>query len=286
VGDTTLELQWRAAAAVVRRAPEQAGRMRLARKLHARLRAPSSPLRSQVDGLSVELDLADRIQAEFFLFGGWEPGIRNTLVAHLPDGGVFVDVGANVGFATMSVARRTIGRGVSIHAFEPHPQNVARLRSTLRLNPRIEPMVQVNEAALGAQEGELRLALGGESFHHHLSDRGDLPVRVERLDSYVERNGIARIDCLKLDVEGGEVQVLRGAQRLLEERRIGLVVCEVLDPLLQRSGTSASELTGLLLSAGYAPVVLENFSQRLAGVVRANAERPVMDGDIAFFPIT
>lgn len=122
---------------------------------------------------------------------------------------VFFDIGANVGFFTLLAAKA----GAAVHAFEPEPLNLSRLRANLRLNPEIVGKVTVWPLALGARTGEVDFGRPLSDNYGHSSllvDEGfeRIRVRMERfgdldLDPTAER-------VFKIDVEGAEQQVLEG----------------------------------------------------------------------------
>ena len=129
-----------------------------------------------------------------------------------------LDVGANAGqFATMMIGALE-GCDVTLHCFEPARETFAALTARLGSDPR----VRLNKMALGAQKGELPLFYDEPgshiaSLHKRRLDFRDIEfdksetVPVDTLDAYCSANVPGPIDLLKLDVEGHELEVLRGA---------------------------------------------------------------------------
>ena len=146
-------------------------------------------------------------------------------------GGVLLDVGANYGSYAEYLSR--IAPTARIHAFEPHPSTFRRLSQ--HLSGRNVTLVQ---EALSDRGGELELfdfADGDGSTQASLSQEavGFFADRVVRhairsttLDAYLEREGIERVDFLKIDTEGFDLNVLKGAERAIRERRIGMIQFE------------------------------------------------------------
>jgi FkbM family methyltransferase len=170
-------------------------------------------------------DPTDPLQREAMLTGRWDSQAARLLAAALPPSGTMFDVGANVGLASLSVGALSYGRGVTIHAFEPSVTNLAQLRLNASANQWLD--LRISACAVGASAGEARLVLGEESGHHHVAPNGSesgRTVRVITLDDYAAEHDVARIDALKMDVEGYELSVLRGCERLLAERRIGMIL--------------------------------------------------------------
>lgn len=140
---------------------------------------------------------------------------------------VLCDVGANKGQFLSLVLRELEGRSVQVHAFEPGAETFA----VLTQNVGHRPNLHLNRLALGDKPGTGTLHYGEAgsglaSLTRRRLDHFGLPfdrsesVPVETLDNYCARSGVERIDWLKLDVEGHELEVLKGAERLLAEHRI------------------------------------------------------------------
>ena len=134
------------------------------------------------------------------------------LRAHTPSGGVFVDVGANVGTYAMVLARHVGAKGRVI-AIEPHPVTFARLS----FNNAASGFTQVNlvAAAAGPADGELMIETDGDNLGASHIVRGAAArdaIRVPswRLQRILEEAGVSEVDALKIDVEGFEDRVLTG----------------------------------------------------------------------------
>jgi len=134
------------------------------------------------------------------------------LRAHTPIGGVFVDVGANVGTYAMVLARH-VGASGKVIAIEPHPVTHARLAFNRCASGFTQ--VQLVAAAAGASDGELMIATDGDNLgasHIVSGDRPGNAIRVPslRLQRILDDAGVDYVDALKIDVEGFEDRVLTG----------------------------------------------------------------------------
>lgn len=146
---------------------------------------------------------------------------------------VIFDVGANVGTYAASASGRLRGRDAHIHCFEPSVVAFEKLEGNLtRLG-----QIRANNYALGEVAGSRTLyadrpGSGLASLtERHLDYLGiqfghTETVRVSTVDAYCAEHGIERIHLLKMDVEGHELDVLKGARRMLAERRVDVLTFE------------------------------------------------------------
>ena len=134
------------------------------------------------------------------------------LRAHTPPGGVFVDLGANVGTYAMVLARH-VGAVGTVIAVEPHPVTHARLAFNNKASGYTQ--TRLVAAAAGAADGELMIETdGGNLGASHIVEgtAGANAIKVPslRLQRILEDNAITRVDALKIDIEGFEDRVLTG----------------------------------------------------------------------------
>ena len=164
------------------------------------------------------------------LITGFEVNERRFLRRFLSVGMTVVDVGANAGLYSM-LASKSVGASGRVVSFEPSPRERARLESHLRLNRCRN--VTVEPVALGDAAGEAELFVvdghetGCNSIHPADGISGHrLRVPVRRLDDYLAGGGFARVDFVKMDIEGGELSALRGAESMFQSAR-PVLLCEI-----------------------------------------------------------
>jgi FkbM family methyltransferase len=188
------------------------------------------------DGSRLRVDLRNRMQARSFWSGEWDwPLVRRLLELVQPDHGV-VDVGANIGFYSVPLARRL--RTGRLWCFEPLEANVARLRENLEANG-VLAVASTIRSALGAVSGdvELQRERGSATGNAAVVETGDEGlterVPIARLDDVADSLGIGECHLLKIDTEGGELDVLHGARDFLARHRP--VVAAELNPYWMRA---------------------------------------------------
>jgi FkbM family methyltransferase len=200
----------------------------------------------------------------------------------LPEDGVVFDVGAHAGQMTKLFA--IMAPKGKVFAFEPGAYALAILRPMLRLRGR--GRIVVEPIAFGAKPGTLTLstpikrsgslgfglshlgqgAEGGRVYSHE--------VTVETIDRYVAAKGLNRLDLIKADIEGWEMQLLLGAPETLARLR-PVVFLEVVDSYLARAGDSRAALWAFMRERDYRP-------HRLAPGLPAFD--PEADGDVVWVP--
>jgi FkbM family methyltransferase len=147
-----------------------------------------------------------------FLLGTYEPPQARALGELVEDGDVVCDVGAHMGYFA-AIASLQTGPTGRVHAFEPRPLNSDLLRRHVRINALDN--VDTMQAAVGQATGQARFESRTGTGTGHLSDDGDLVVRVVALDDLRDAGHLPRLDVLRIDAEGAEAAVLSGASRVI-----------------------------------------------------------------------
>jgi FkbM family methyltransferase len=179
---------------------------------------------------------------------GFEADFFELADALLGGGGVFIDIGANHGLLSFGLAGRHADK-ISFHLFEPNPRMLPSLQRSLALYPAMQ--CTLNATALSDRAGQVGFLI--EEEHSGMSRvvaTGGVTVASVTLDDYLDRAQIDVVGLVKIDVEGHELGVLRGARASLVSRRIQGVYFEYCEKWLKRTHPP-SELIDFLESAGY-----------------------------------
>jgi FkbM family methyltransferase len=180
-------------------------------------------------GGELRVSLDDYVGRAIFFFGDLDPKITWILKRLLYPGDRVLDVGANVGLLTLWMSR-LVGPQGFVHAFEPNPVLCQILNDTFARNATMN--VKLHSIALGSSSGQVKLHVptgnfGGGSLVRKTGQTAQIhTVSVMKLDDVVVRESISKIALIKLDVEGFELEVLRGARRVVQELRPAAILFE------------------------------------------------------------
>lgn len=202
-------------------------------------------------GEKMKCDPFDAVGRALFREGVFEPETLTLFERLVPVGGVVLDVGAHVGQYAIR-ASSLVGPGGRVHAFEPDTRTMAVLKGNIRRNGLKN--VALHSCCLSDRPGEATFYsarsdnVGGASLRPNPSSSGySRSVQVSTLDAVAASE--PRIDLVKIDVEGAELLVLRGAQAALELHRPCLIV--ELSVNSSPFGYTSGELVAWLDAHGY-----------------------------------
>jgi FkbM family methyltransferase len=171
-------------------------------------------------GFTILLDM--QVDKDYWL-GTYEPELQSALSELIPANAVIFDVGANIGYVSLLLAKAA-GETGKIFAFEALPSNVEQLRRNLVLNGK-EAQVTVISSAVTQTSGPVRFlvhasgGMGKAAGSAGREDRYQSEVTVPgiSLDEFVYGQGNPPPQVVKMDIEGGEVMALKGMHRVLTE---------------------------------------------------------------------
>lgn len=222
-------------------------------------RGPTTQVTRQ--GVRWELDLREGIDFSIWLLGSFEPETVRCYQQIIRPGDVVLDIGANIGAHTPHLAK-SVGAAGKVFAIEPTDYAYAKLSRNVALNPALAGRIHCRQLLLGDTDAPgaptaplySSWPLKDEAGTHHLH-QGKLMTtagaRALTLDSALAAEGLDRLDCIKLDIDGAECAMLRGARMTLT-RWHPVIVMELAPYVLEEKDTSLGELIGLLQAYGYA----------------------------------
>lgn len=199
------------------------------------------------------------------VYNRWaEYDVIKKIVELLTPKSTYIDVGANIGDTTIIAAAYTRGK---IYAFEPSPVAYPRLLENIRLNG-LGDQISAEKYAVSDTDGIISFTetRASETSHIGTGEGKLLKVKSRTLDSYAEEKNIRMIHLLKIDVEGFEVLVLKGAESLLSQHRIKHIIME-LNANGRSHGYSNSDVVKFLKDFGYRIQNLpENIDERIMNI--------------------
>jgi len=221
-------------------------------------RGPDAQVRR--GGINWHLDLREGIDFSIWLLGAFEPETVRCYKRLLKAGDVVLDIGANIGAHTLPMASMVGNRG-KVYAFEPTDYAFAKLMENRSLNPGVLPLIQCLQCMLvvtevaGAPTPKLYSSWPlkpDEGLHklHQGRLMATAGAEARTLDSVVRSLDLRRVDCIKLDIDGFECKMLRGAGEVLRRWK-PVIIMELAPYALEEQGASLGELLELLNGYGY-----------------------------------
>jgi FkbM family methyltransferase len=184
----------------------------------------------------------------------YEERFHLALMNGIQKGDTVWDIGANVGFYTEKFAQ-IVGDAGKVIAFEPSPDAAEKVREISNSYP----VVRLVQAAVSDSPGEayFDVSSGGDSVTNHLigeakeDEASQVAVEVTTGDVFSEANGVP--DVIKIDVEGFEIEVIRGMKELLRDNKLRAIYCEVHFGVLESRGqaTAPVEIEKQLQKSGF-----------------------------------
>jgi FkbM family methyltransferase len=220
---------------------------------------PMAPVWYQLEPhIRMHLDPADLGPLIILETGEYEPVSVAMIAEHLGAGATLIDVGADIGYYSLKGAT-LVGPTGHVIAVEPNPEALQRMRVNLAASG--ANTVAVAPVACSDAEGTLDLYVApyantGETSLSKANASQDgaishtYKVRVRPLDDIVRESGVTRVDAIKIDVEGAETLVLKGAVQTLD-RYHPMLLIEIVERQLVAMGTSSAQLRELLRAHGY-----------------------------------
>ena len=211
------------------------------------------------DGITYDLDLAQGIDFAIFLGNIYERQTKTALRKLVAPGSLVLDIGANIGAHTLHLAKLA-GPAGRVMAFEPTDFAFRKLSRNLELNPSLAARVQAYHCFLTASDGtsvpdaiysswplEKQAGLHAKHLGREMKTE---QAQARSLDSMLSEHADRKVQLVKLDVDGFECDVLRGATAMLRDMR-PVFVMELAPYVLEERGSSLDELLSFFVPNGY-----------------------------------
>ncbi len=215
------------------------------------------------------IDKDDRVVSLSLLLNGvWEEYETRLFKTYLKKGDVVLDIGANIGNNTL-VAAEVVGSLGRVYAFEPDPKNFALLKKNIEANG-YQNVVLVNKA-LSDKNGKGKLFLSVENNHGDFrifgtgDGRKSIGIDLITLDSYFGSK-IPKINVIKIDVQGAEALVIKGATKTLAKQKKLTLFTEFWPMALRQSGSSAREYADILVKNKFKLYEIDTVNKRTSKV--------------------
>jgi FkbM family methyltransferase len=261
----------------------------LRKKLCSWLVAPpnGSTICPTLFGVDILVDPLDWIGKSIYYYGEYEAGTRSVLKDFLHTGDVFLDVGAYIGFHACVVAK-FVGESGLVYAIEPNPEIYKILLTNIHINKltNVSPL----KIALGAEDSETRIYgydrtnRGAASLirPQDINEESGKLVRVTTVDKLIENGQLRVPNLIKIDVEGFELEVLKGAKTLLEGSQAPMLCLEYSRLHPQSRGTTRDIYTFIKSVNDYSLYRLKKGKGVPSELVRISREQELPDHDDVF----
>lgn len=174
-------------------------------------------------GINFELDLNEGIDLHLFLFGNFQKHITENQCIDINENATIIDVGANTGVISLIFAQKAANGHV--YAFEPTDYAIKKMHTNLDLNPQLRERITLTQCFVSDKEKDssdlkaysswpIRSSKEKHNIHRGV-DMTTPDVPSITLDGYCEKNGIAKVDLMKIDTDGHELGVLNGAGQMI-----------------------------------------------------------------------
>jgi FkbM family methyltransferase len=202
------------------------------------------------DGIKYEIDLSEGIDLSLFLFGTFQKHVSQNRYLSLPRDAVVFDVGANSGTMALQFAK-SVPSG-KVYAFEPTFYAFSKFIKNLELNPELaQRIVPIQTFVSSGTSGETTIKayaswkVGGvvKEAQHHVHggiEKSAAGISAISLDDFCEQYKIQRLDFIKIDTDGHELEVLKGARKVIS-KFTPTIIFEIGQYVMNERGISFSD---------------------------------------------
>lgn len=225
------------------------GRFEVVQNFGRRMRSPLKSDNVEIDGHKMFLDSLDSLRLS--INGVYEEFETEIVKKIIKKGDVVIDVGANIGYYTLIFAK-LVGQEGKVFAFEPEPTNFNILKKNVKINE-YENVILINKA-VSNKTGKMTLDLdeinkGGHSISKNNSEK-TIEIESTKLDDYFKTYD-GNINFIKLDIEGAEVEAIKGMSETIEKNEEVNIMAEYNPLSLSNLGSNSEEYFKSLMKFGF-----------------------------------
>lgn len=211
-------------------------------------------------GIKYEIDLSEAIDLSIFLFGSFQKHIHKNKYFSFSRDAVVLDVGANVGVMSLQFARLApLGK---VYSFEPTHYAFSKLQKNIELNPELSKRIVPIQSFVSsstiqspniAAYASWKIAGKIEDARHQVhggSVKTADGIAAVSLDDFCTRNEFARLDFIKIDTDGHELEVLKGAEKIIHKFN-PVIIFEIGIYIMNEKGIKFSDYSEFFESLNY-----------------------------------
>ncbi|MCB4790632.1 MAG: FkbM family methyltransferase [Elusimicrobia bacterium] len=212
-------------------------------------------------GINYEVDLSEGTELSLFLFGNFQKNVSHNEHIDIPKDGIIFDIGANTGIMTLQFAK-LVPYG-KVYSFEPTHYAFSKLKKNLELNSELSNRVIINQCFISEKTSDKYNVnsvyaswnvggsiIGGEHKIHGGTPKSTEGVCAVSLDDFAAKNEIKRIDFIKIDTDGHELKVFKGAVNTIK-KHAPHIIFEIGLYLVKENGLEFKDYAEYFDSIGY-----------------------------------
>ena len=208
------------------------------------------------ESLKVKVNLADWIQQQIYFIDYSDVNGISFLKKQLVNGSVFIDIGANIGAYSL-IASKLVGNKGKVYSFEPvksiHNQLTQNIKQNSITNIVVEKMAIFDKNTTLELYISDNQNMGMSSILHHSNESGEKQtVQATTLDNYIDNKDLIKIDFIKIDIEGAEINALKGMKQTLIKFS-PIILIEISDGILENSTINSKIIYSFLNELNYTP---------------------------------
>lgn len=201
----------------------------------------------------LQLNIDDWIQQQIYFLNDYEKNEIDFLYNFLKNGDTFIDIGGNIGLFSLN-ASKLVGNSGKVYAFEAFSENFRQFNNNVKIND--FKNIVLEHLAISNQQKTIEILYNeahqnvgmASSYLQNFTSKEE--IKAISLDEYVREKKISKIDLIKIDIEGGEFDAIKGMKNVLENYNPKIIL-EVNTLTLEYSNHTEQELLDLLNSFGY-----------------------------------